>query len=172
VFLTEALRYFGGAASRCLIDNTHVIVAAGTGETMIPAPEMAAFVERFGFVFKAHRVGHANRSARVQAPFHRIQSAFLAGSQFSDWHELNRRARETAEKWNGSVNRVPKYRQVKLKVAALGCQIGGVKLRKSLKKRCSNGLQSRLRRFDSDPSLQSREQPERVLFTLTSLKTG
>ena len=101
-FLTEALRYFGGAASRCLIDNTHVIVAAGTGETMIPAPEMAAFAERFGFVFKAHRVGHANRSARVEAPFHRIQSAFLAGSQFSDWHELNRRARETAEKWNAT----------------------------------------------------------------------
>ena len=99
-FLTEALGYFGGAASRCLIDNTHLIVAAGTGETMIPAPEMAAFAERFGFVFKAHKVGHANRSARVEAPFHRIQSAFLAGSQFSDWHDLNTQARATAEKWN------------------------------------------------------------------------
>jgi hypothetical protein len=101
-FLTEALGYFGGAASRCLIDNTHVIVAAGTGETMIPAPEMAAFAERFGFVFKAHKVGHANRSARVEAPFHRIQTAFLAGSKFSDWRDLNTRARETAEKWNAT----------------------------------------------------------------------
>lgn len=101
-FLTEALRYFGGAASRCLIDNTHVIVAVGTGETMIPAPEMAAFAERFGFLFKAHKVGHANRSARVEAPFHRIQSAFLAGSEFSDWHDLNTQARATAEKWNAT----------------------------------------------------------------------
>ena len=101
-FLTEALRYFGGGASRCLIDNTHVIVASGTGESMIPAAEMAAFAERFGFVFKAHKVGHANRSARVEAPFHRIQSAFLAGSEFSDWRDLNTRARATAEKWNAT----------------------------------------------------------------------
>lgn len=101
-FLTEALRYFGGAASRCMIDNTHLIVAAGTGKEMIPAPEMAAFAERYGFVFKAHAVGHANRSARVEAPFHRIETAFLAGSEFADWADLNARARETAEKWNAT----------------------------------------------------------------------
>ena len=101
-FLTEALCYFGGAAGRCVIDNTHVIVAAGTGESMIPAPEMAAFAERYGFAFKAHKVGHANRSARVEAPFHRIQKAFLAGSQFCDWRELNACARQTCEKWNAT----------------------------------------------------------------------
>ncbi|MGH8141994.1 MAG: Mu transposase domain-containing protein [Steroidobacteraceae bacterium] len=99
-FLTEAIRYFGGSASRCMIDNTHVIVAAGTGKQMIPAPEMAAFAERYGFVFKAHAVGHANRSARVEAPFHRIDTAFLTGSDFADWRDLNARARQTAEIWN------------------------------------------------------------------------
>ena len=101
-FLTEALCYFGGSAESCMIDNTHVIVAAGSGETMIPAPEMVAFAERYGFVFKAHKVGDANRSARVEAPFHRIQSAFLAGSKFSDWRELNAQARTTCEKWNAT----------------------------------------------------------------------
>ena len=72
-FLTDAFAYFGGSAGVCMIDNTHVVVAAGTGEDMIPAPEMAAFAERYGFVFQAHEKGDANRSARVEAPFHRIE---------------------------------------------------------------------------------------------------
>ena len=101
-FLTEALRYVGGAAAHCMIDNTHVIVAAGTGEKMIPAPEMAAFAERYGFKFIAHEKGDANRSARVEAPFHRIQTAFLPGAKFSDWRDLNAQARETCEKWNAT----------------------------------------------------------------------
>jgi hypothetical protein len=99
-FLTEAIAYFGGAAGRCLVDNTHVIVAAGSGANMIVAPEMAAFAERYGFVFKAHAVGDANRSARVEAPFHRIETGFLTGIEFTDWRDLNRRARETCEAWN------------------------------------------------------------------------
>jgi len=32
-------------------------------------PEMVAFAERFGFEFRAHALGHANRSARVERPF-------------------------------------------------------------------------------------------------------
>ncbi|MGI0129758.1 MAG: Mu transposase domain-containing protein, partial [Thermoplasmata archaeon] len=99
-FLAEAIGYFGGAAGRCLVDNSHVVVAAGTGANMIVAPEMAAFAERYGFAFKAHALGDANRSARVEAPFHRIEAGFLTGTEFTDLLELNRRARETAEAWN------------------------------------------------------------------------
>src|ERR1700730_10753492 len=51
VFLTEALRYFSGAAGRVMIDNTHVVVLRGSGRDMVPVPEMAAFSERFGFQF-------------------------------------------------------------------------------------------------------------------------
>jgi hypothetical protein len=35
---------------------------------MTPAPEMAAFAERFGFEFVAHEIGDANRSGRVERP--------------------------------------------------------------------------------------------------------
>ena len=101
-FLTEALTYFGGAASVCMIDNSHVIVAAGSGADMIPAPEMVAFGERFGFKFVAHEVGDANRSARVEAPFNRIDKGFLTGGEFADWKDLNARARETSDKWNAA----------------------------------------------------------------------
>jgi hypothetical protein len=100
VFLTEALVYFGGAAGECMVDNSNVIVASGSGASMIPAPEMAAFAERFGFRFIAHAIGDANRSARVEAPFHRIERGFLLGQEFADWAALNAAARTTCEVWN------------------------------------------------------------------------
>jgi transposase len=99
-FLAQAIAYFHGAAATCMIDNTHVVVAAGSGAAMIPAPEMVAFAERYGFVFKAHEKGDANRSARVEAPFNRIDRGFLTGEDFADWNELNQRARATCEIWN------------------------------------------------------------------------
>ena len=104
-FLSEAIAYFHGAAATCMIDNTHIVVAAGTGANMIPAPEMAAFAERYGFAFKAHEKGDANRSARVEAPFQRIERGFLTGEQFHDWTELNQRARGACEAWNAKFSR-------------------------------------------------------------------
>lgn len=99
-FLADALAYFGGGAGECMIDNTHVIVASGSGADMVPAPEMAAFGARYGFVFKAHEKGDANRSARVEAPFYRIQSAFLPGMDFADIPHANLAAGTTCDEWN------------------------------------------------------------------------
>jgi len=104
-FLAAAIAYFNGAAATCMIDNTHVVVAAGSGAAMIPAPEMAAFAERYGFLFKAHEKGDANRSARVEAPFQRIERGFLAGEEFRDWNELNQRARSACDAWNAKFSR-------------------------------------------------------------------
>jgi hypothetical protein len=100
LFLADALRYFGGACGVCMIDNTNVVVAAGTGKNMIPAPEMAAFAERFGFVFQAHEKGDANRSGRVERPFHYIENNFLAGREFDDWESLNRAALDWCDRVN------------------------------------------------------------------------
>jgi hypothetical protein len=103
VFLTDALRYFGGApAERVMIDNTHVVVLRGTGRDMIPVPEMAAFGERFGFHFEAHEIGDANRSARVERPFGFIEGNFLAGRTFSRWEDLNQQARQWCDKVNST----------------------------------------------------------------------
>lgn len=102
VFLTEALEFFGGACTRCMIDNTHVVVLSGTGAAMIPVPEMAAFGERFGFAFHAHALRHADRKARVERPFHYIENNFLAGREFKDLQDLNQQAREWCEKVNAT----------------------------------------------------------------------
>ena len=105
VFLTDALRYVGGACGICMIDNTHVVVASGTGAAMVPAPEMAAFAERFSFAFRAHEKGHANRSARVERPFHFIEHNFLAGRAFTDLADLNQQALAFCEKVNAAPKR-------------------------------------------------------------------
>jgi len=105
VFLTEALSYFQGAASVCMIDNTHVVVASGTGRDMVPAPEMAAFADRFGFTFQAHEKGDANRSARVERPFRFIEGNFLAGRSFADFDDLNSQAMGFCDKVNAKTRR-------------------------------------------------------------------
>jgi len=105
IFLTEALRYFGGACRRCTIDNTHVLVLVGTGRDMVPAPEMAAFAERFSFEFRAHAVGDANRSAHVERSFDHIEGNFLAGRQFRDWESLNVEARVWCDRDNARPRR-------------------------------------------------------------------
>ncbi len=102
LFLTEALRYFGGAAQRVMIDNTHVVVLRGTGSEMIPVPEMEAFGERFGFRFVAHEKGDANRSARVERPFSFIENNFLAGRAFATWDDLNQQARQWCDRVNAT----------------------------------------------------------------------
>jgi transposase len=92
VFLADALQYLEAVCGTCMIDNTHVVVQRGTGKDMVPVPEMAAFAERYGFVWKAHEKGHANRSAHVERGFDHIEQNFLAGRQFATWEEANREA--------------------------------------------------------------------------------
>jgi transposase len=97
VFLTEAFEYFGGASTQVMIDNTHVIIAHGTGKSAVAAPEMAAFAERFGTTFVAHEVGDANRSARVEGPFYYIERNFYPGRTFADLDDLNDQFRAWCE---------------------------------------------------------------------------
>jgi transposase len=105
LFLTDALRYFGGAARRCMIDNTHVVVQRGTGREMVPVPEMAAFADRYGFAFAAHEKGDANRSARVERPFDHVENNFFAGREFRDVDDLNAQALAWCDKVNATHKR-------------------------------------------------------------------
>jgi transposase len=105
VFLTDALEYIGGACADCMIDNTHVVVLRGTGKDMVPVPEMEAFARRLGFRFVAHEKGDANRSARVERPFHFVENNFLAGRKFADFAGANRQARAWCDKVNASFKR-------------------------------------------------------------------
>jgi len=94
VFLDAAFRYMEGTCPRCTIDNSSVIVASGSG----PDADIAAEMERFGQIYSVrfvpHAVGDVNRSARIERNFAYVESNFLAGRTFGDWHDLNARARQ------------------------------------------------------------------------------
>lgn len=98
VFLTEAFQYFGGVCGRCVIDNTSVALACGSGARAQMAPEVEAFEERFGFRFMAHEIMHSDRKGKVERPFDFVERNFLVGRQFRDDEDLNRQALEWVEK--------------------------------------------------------------------------
>ena len=105
IFLTEALLFMGGAAKRCVIDNTNVVIAHGTGKKAVIAPEMEAFAERFGFTFVAHAVRDANRKGRIERPFAFIERNFYPGRTFADTADLNRQMIRWCEKVNAKGRR-------------------------------------------------------------------
>ncbi|MFW5714436.1 MAG: IS21/IS408/IS1162 family transposase [Brevefilum sp.] len=92
VFLTEAFKYMEGACRRCVIDNTSVIIAHGSGSDATMAPEMEAFGRIFNTAFIAHRIKDHDRKAKVERNFRYIENNFLAGRTFTGWNDLNRRA--------------------------------------------------------------------------------
>ena len=92
LFLTEAFVANGGTCRRCVIDNSHVVIACGTGGSAQVSSEMEAFENRFGFRFLAHELGDADRSGKVERPFWYIERNFLVGRTFRDDADLNLQA--------------------------------------------------------------------------------
>jgi hypothetical protein len=114
VFLTEALRFFEGAAGRCMLDNASVVVAGGRGKHAVMAPEMVAFGKSFGTVFTAHELGDANRSAHVERGFHHIENNFYPGRDFVDVPDTNAQLRAWCERVNGTVKKSIQARPIEL----------------------------------------------------------
>jgi hypothetical protein len=98
-----------------MTDNTSVVLApGGTGPDAIPSPQMAAFAKHFGFGFQAHRVGDANRSARVERQFHYVENNFYAGRVFDDFGDLNRQAVAWCDRVNATFRKHLKASPVEL----------------------------------------------------------
>lgn len=93
-FLLAALQYMGGSCKRCVIDNTSVMLASGSGANAVFAPEMINFGRMFGFVWMAHAVGNPNRKGKIERPFFYIEKNFLAGREFIDWDDINHQSIE------------------------------------------------------------------------------
>lgn len=100
IFLTDAFKFMGGTCRRCVIDNTSIAIACGSGKMAQVAPEVEAFEKRFGFRFMAHELMHCNRKGKVERPFDYVENNFLVGRYFKDDADLNRQALEWVEKAN------------------------------------------------------------------------
>ena len=95
VFLDAAFRFMDGTCPRCIIDNTSVLVAHGSGPEAEIAPEMERFGQIFGVKFIPHAVGDVDRKAKMERNFSYGEYNFLAGRTFTDWPDLN----EQAKRW-------------------------------------------------------------------------
>ena len=95
-FIDEALRHWGYCARQCIIDNTNLAVFIGSGSRATMNPEMVSFANNYGFTWKAHAIGHANRKAGTERNFYTIETNFLPGRTFASLEDLNRQAIEWA----------------------------------------------------------------------------
>jgi hypothetical protein len=95
VFLDGAFKFLDGTCPRCIIDNSSVIVAHGSGPDAEIAPEMERFGHVFGVTFIPHAVSDADRKAKIERNFSYVERNFLVGRTFTDWHDLN----EQAKRW-------------------------------------------------------------------------
>lgn len=91
-FLLSALEFMGGSCKQCVIDNTSVMLASGSGANALFSPEMVNFGRMFGFEWLAHAIGNPDRKGRVERPFFYIEKNFLAGRTFSNWNDINQQA--------------------------------------------------------------------------------
>jgi transposase len=91
-FFHEALTHMGYCAKNCIIDNTNLAVASGTGRSALINEEMARFSNMFGFTFVAHEIGHSNRKAGNERSFWTVETNFFPGREFSSLEDLNRQA--------------------------------------------------------------------------------
>lgn len=88
-FLHEALMFWGYSAPACIIDNTNLARLRGTGANAILVPEMESFARRYGFEFRCHEKGHANRKAGEERSFWTVETNFLPGRDFASLEDLN-----------------------------------------------------------------------------------
>lgn len=106
VFLSKALAFMDGSCGKCIIDNTHVVVASGVGPDAIITPEMEHFGQLYRTKFVPHWLNNPDRKARVERPFHYIEHNFIPGRKFDDWQDLN----QQAEGWCREISN-PKYKR-------------------------------------------------------------
>ena len=98
-FLLEAMRFMGGSCPLCIIDNTSVIVAHGTGAEAVIAPEMLAFAApwasasaRTGSAIPTAKAGSSGPLPEPAPAQAGVEGNFLAGRSFADYDDLNRQA--------------------------------------------------------------------------------
>ena len=114
IFLVHAVKWFGGACERCIVDNSNLVVLHGTGPDAVMVPEMVSFAERLGFKFQATKRKDPNRNPQVERSFHHIENSFLNRRVFTDFHDLNQRAVAWCDKYNHTKRQKLKTRPIDL----------------------------------------------------------
>lgn len=96
-FLQDGVRFFGGSAGRCVVDNSSIVLRRGSGKDAEPAAEMLAMGRHFGFEWLAHGLNDPNRKAGVEKGFDYIEQNFYAGRTFVSIEDCNAQLRQWCE---------------------------------------------------------------------------
>ncbi len=110
VFLAKAFAFMDGTCGKCIIDNSHVIVASGVGPDAVITPVMEHFGQIYKTKFEPHWLNDPNRKARVERPFHYIENNFIPGRTFNDWQDLNNQV----EDWCRNISNPKHKRSLKM----------------------------------------------------------
>jgi hypothetical protein len=105
-FLHDALVFMDGSCRVCMIDNTSVVLAGGSGNEARISPEMEDQGRSYGYVFKAHPVGNPERKGRVERSFRYAENNFLVGRLFRSLKDLNEQACLWCDEVNARIKRV------------------------------------------------------------------
>ncbi|HEX2959863.1 MAG TPA: hypothetical protein VHO70_23710 [Chitinispirillaceae bacterium] len=78
------------------LNHAHAVHLAqshyGSGSSAVMNPEMVAFADNYGFIYKAHEINHSNRKAGKERNFWTVETNFLPGRTFSSLENLNEQA--------------------------------------------------------------------------------
>jgi len=87
--LDEALRYFGGVAEECLVDNARALVLRWEGDRPIFHPEFDAFCRHWGMKPRACRPYRARTKGKVERSVGYGKSNGLGRLSFVSWEALD-----------------------------------------------------------------------------------
>lgn len=105
--LAEAIAYFGGAASRLVLDNMATAVLGRIGRNREPLwhPRFLDFSKHHGFDAFACRVRDPDRKGKKEKSFRLVEDDLLKGSTFASWDDLLARRSEWLDGKEGVGNR-------------------------------------------------------------------
>ncbi len=88
----EGFAYHGGLTERAVYDNMTQVTLGRLGGQPLWHEHFLAFAKHYGFTPFAHRLGHKERSGKVERPFWYVETDFLKGRAFASWDDLNAQA--------------------------------------------------------------------------------
>lgn len=85
----EGFRHHQGLTARAVYDNMTQVSLGRLRGRPIWHEHFLAFAKHYGFTPYAHKVGHKERSGKVERPFWYIETDFLMAKKFASWDDLN-----------------------------------------------------------------------------------
>lgn len=110
--LEESFVYFGGVCERIQVDNAKAFVDNASRDNLVWNKRFLHFCGFYGIKPTRSLPAHPWSKGKVEKPFDYLENHFIAGNEFEDFSDLQRRLQTFTEETNalvhGSTKKVPK----------------------------------------------------------------